>query len=467
MRHKCRPTQPCYAGWITGAGRICAVVLAALLYPAAAGADDAVGLMTVYEDALEADSQLNAAEHGVEAAREREREAFGAWLPSVSANASIDEVRRDEEEGGIGAGDDPREFSREQYSIQLEQPIFSARSSARLNQSQHRTESTRFDRRAQRQQVIQRATEAYLRVLLAEIQTELAEGEVEALEKEKRRVEGLYERQLVSRADRADIEAALAEARSEVVRNRNNIADAYQGLREITNRRYGELQPLSEDIKIAPPDPGNIDAWLDKTRDNNPRLRAAELSQRASREQVAVERAGHYPSLDLVASHSIFDDVDDDEDTQLGTQGREFDETTIGLQLSIPLYSGGQVSASSRAAQAEAAQLKDEVVGLHRALEREVRSAFRDVERAELTIDALEQSVAAKEALVESVQEELEVGRRSVVDLLDARSERLRARFGLAEAKVNYLNARVRLHAAAGILDRASVAWLDSQLSGS
>lgn len=435
---------------------------ATLIAPAVAG--DTPGLLQAYEDALEADTELQAARHGKEAAREREREAFGAWLPSVTATGGVDRVRRDERDDGLGGDEDPRTFTREQYRLRLEQPIYNQRNWERMRQVEHQGRASQFEYASAQQDLISRVAGAYFEVQLAELEIELAEREVDALASEAQRIEALYERELASRADRAEVRAALEEARSEALSSRHRLDSAHEALREITDRRYYDLRSVGEDIPVEPPHPADMEYWIEQAMDNNPRLLAARFGRQSRRDEVAVERAGHYPTLDLVASHTYFDDVDDEADLPIGTQGRRFDETVIGLQLTIPLYSGGQVSARSRAAEQDAARIDQQVEGLHRALTSQVRASFLDVERSVTTVAALERSVAAETERIEAIEEELEIGRRSVIDLLNARRDRFRSRLALARARIDYLNARVALESAAGELDEDTVAWLDGLL---
>ncbi|MFV8836695.1 TolC family outer membrane protein [Aquisalimonas sp. APHAB1-3] len=438
---------------------ILAVILSLVVtFSTAPAAAEPTGLLDVYEDALSADTQLQASESGVSAAREREREALGAWLPSLSATAGVDRVRRDERGG---AGDDgARTFTREQYQIRLEQPIYNRRHWVRLRQSERETRRSDLERSSEHQDVMARVTDAYFEVLLAQLENGLAEREVEALSSEVRRVEALYDRGLASRADRLEVQAALEEARNEKLGGQHRVDAAFEHLREITNRRYAALRPLKDEFPVERPEPDNVDVWVDRAMQNNPRLMAAEEARLARRDQIAIERAEHHPRLSLVASHTYFDDVDDEEELPLAAPGRRFDETVVGVQLTVPLYEGGQVSARSRAAEHDVAQASQQVDGLRRALLSEVRGSFLDVDRGATSIRALERSVSAQTARLEAVEEELQIGRRSVVDLLETRRALIESRLSLAQARVEYLRAHVSLRSAAGELDRESVLWL-------
>ena len=434
---------------------VLAVLLTCLMAPVAA---EPTGLVDVYEDALDADTQFRASDSAVHAAREREREAFGAWLPSITASAGVDRVRRDER-GGF-EDDDARTFTREQYQIRLEQPIYNRGHWVRLRQTERETRRTDLERSSEHQDLMARVTEAYFEVLLAELEHGLAEQEVEALSSEVRRVEALYDRELASRADRLEVQAALEEARNAKLGGQHRVDAAYEHLREITNRRYADLRKLRDDFPVELPEPDSVDVWIDRAMQNNPRLMAAEQTLRSRRDQIAIERAQHHPQLNLVASHTYFDDVDDEEELSIATPGRRFDETVVGVQLTVPLYEGGQVSARSRAAEHDAAQASQQVDGLRRALLSEVRGSFLDVERGVTSIRALQRSVSAQTARLEAVEEELGIGRRSVVDLLETRRALIESRLSLARARVEYLSAHVSLRSAAGEMDRDAVLWL-------
>lgn len=440
--------------------RVACVALLLSVPPSAAAA----GLLDVYDAALAADTRLQAATSGVAAAKEREREAFGAWLPRLTATASVERARRDDRDNSTGGDDGAREFTREQYQLQLTQPIYDRANWVRERQASHETRHRELELLGERQDLVMRVTEAYFDVLLAELDRNLAQREVEALEGERRRVLALYERELASVADEREVEAALAQAHSELARSEHRLEAAHEGLREITAQRFPALRPLGDDVSLEPPTPDDVDSWVDRAMANNPRLRAIQAAHSGRRDQVSLERAGHHPRLELFAGLSYFDDVDDEPDMPMGTTGRRFDETAVGLRLTVPLYEGGRVGARSRAAQAELTQLQQQMDGFRRALKSNVRSSFLDIQRGMTAVRALERSVEAEETRLSAVERELELGRRSVVDVLDARRNRFEARLALAQARTEYLGAHVALLATTGELDRETMQWLDDLL---
>ncbi len=434
--------------------------------PVLAHADQPPGFAEVYEHALEADTRLEASRLGVAASSEREREALGAWLPSVSANLGIDRARRDEREALLpGADPGARTFTRQQYQIRLEQPVYNRANWVQMRLTERETAISELEQTSEAQELITRVAEGYFDVLMAELETQLAEREIDALATQARRVDALYERQLASQAERMEVQAELEQARSDALRRQHGLEDAFERLREITGRRYTALRSL-DDIAIEPPDPPELDHWIDRAMRSNPRLEAARQIHRVQRERIALERADHHPRIDLVASHTYFDDVDDEADLPIGTLGRRFNETVVGLQLTVPLYQGGRVSARARAAEQDARQTQQQVDGFQRQLLSEVRSSFRDVGRARSTVAALERAVEAEDARIQAIEEELRIGRRSVVDLLDARRERFESRLALAQSRLDYLNARLALRRAAGALDQDAVTWVDGLLEG-
>lgn len=421
------------------------------------------GLLDVYDAALAADTHLQAATSGVTAAEAREREALAGWLPHLTATASLERARRDERETLAGA-EGAREFTREQYQLRLTQPLYDRARWVRMRQAGYETRHRELELQTEQQELVVRVTESYFDVLLAKLDRDLAQREVEALEGERRRVLALYDRELASVADEREIEAALAQAESELARSEHRLETAHESLREITGQRFPMLRPLGEGVTLELPTPDDLDAWIDRAMAHNPRLQATQAALRGRRDQIALERAGHHPRLELIAGHSYFDDVDDEEDLPLGTTGRHFDETTVGLRLTVPLYEGGRVSARSRAAQAELTQLQQQTDGFRRALQSSVRSSFLDIRRGITAVRALERSVEAEETRLMAVERELELGRRSVVDLLDARRNRFEAHLALAQARTEYLSAHVALLSTTGELDRETVRWLDSLL---
>jgi outer membrane protein/protease secretion system outer membrane protein len=178
----------------------------------------------------------------------------------------------------------------------------------------------------------------------------------------------------------------------------------------------------------------------------------------ASRREIDKARSGHLPTLDAIAQWSISQN-----DTVTQTNSR-FDNKTIGVQLNVPIYSGGFVSSQVRQAVADLERAQEALEADRRDLAMRVEKEFRGITEGVLRVRALEQAVRSAETSVVSSRRSFEGGARTVVDVLNAEQQRVSALHDLASARYLYMLSRIRLRSLAGEADIAAIneinAWL-------
>ena len=231
-------------------------------------------------------------------------------------------------------------------------------------------------------------------------------------------------------------------------------------MREITGEQYETLASLDDEIPLLPPEPEDIDAWVKNALEQNFTLLAARSALEASRQEMERRRSGHFPVLDLVASHS-YNDVGG------GSFGSmETTDNAVGLRLNMPLYQGGAVQSQVREALQLVEQSKQNLERQKRATERQTRDAYQNIAASISRLKALRQALKSTLAALKAVEVGLEVGTRTTVDLLASRSALLRTRSDYSRARHDYVLATLRLKQAAGILTIADIRQIDSWLEG-
>ena len=442
----------------------CAALAAALLLPAAGAAiagGQAEGLMDIFEQAREADPQLRGQRFDVGEGRELQREAFGGLLPSINATAEVERVRREQTSSGFAGEEDiTRQFTREQYSVTLTQPLFDLPAWRNLHSARSDVTSREYTLEAARQELIVRVTEAYLEALSAASQRTLAEREVEATESAFERVEGLYDEGLAAVTELEEIRARRDGARAAVLRAQSDYDRALEALSELTGNRHYTLRAMGEDATLPDIDPDDPDAWLQRARQSNPEVLAARASVESVRHEFQSARAERYPRLDLTAGYSRFDELD-------GTQfGRVFDDLSAGVRLTMPLSQGGQIYARARGVQQRRARQDEQLEATRRDVEARVRGAYSALMSARHEIEAQQLAVASNERNVEAMEAEVAAGERPVVDLVDAQRDLFGEQRELAQLRHQYLIDSLALKEGAGLLGPDDLRALDALFSG-
>jgi outer membrane protein, protease secretion system len=230
-------------------------------------------------------------------------------------------------------------------------------------------------------------------------------------------------------------------------------------LESLVDQPLGKLATLDPAaLKLVPPEPNQIEEWTARAVDNSPEIRSLRAQVEAARLQIQKEEAGHYPSLDAIAQTSR------NESDTLSTLNTRYRSRAIGVQLNVPIFSGGYTSSRVRQAVADHQRAQEVLEATRRDLGVRVHKEFRGVTEGVLKVRALEQAVASAQVAVTSSRRSFEAGARTLVDVLNAQQQYASAVRDLAQARYVYLVSRVRLQALAGgektgVIDEIN-AWL-------
>jgi len=247
-----------------------------------------------------------------------------------------------------------------------------------------------------------------------------------------------------------DVHEAQARYDQSVARDiaaENQLAISREILREMTGKEHPSLDPLRTNSPLVSPDPTDIQQWVRTALTNNLQLIAARNNQEAASAGIMQARAGHFPSLNLVAGRS--------NNAQSGdaTFFDEQEQTQISLQLSVPLFSGGLTNSKTNEAAWRNQQAKQLLEKQHRSTERQVRSAYLSVLANISQVKALKQALASSQTALKATKAGFKVGTRTTVDVLDSQRELYRAKRDYALARYTYILETLRLKQAAGILN--------------
>jgi outer membrane protein len=212
---------------------------------------------------------------------------------------------------------------------------------------------------------------------------------------------------------------------------------------------------------LPKPDPADPEQWVKAAADQNLNIKVQEYLLAIADEEVSKNRSGHYPTLDLVASH-----------TYLNQGGSVFgiatDATTdqIGVQLNVPIYMGGYTSSRVREAVARLEQSRDSLTQTKRQTARQTREAYLAVTSGAVRVQALEQAQVSSQKALESTLIGYESGVRTGVDVLNSQRELYRTKRDLSQARYAWLLSRLRLKAANGTLSEDDLSEINALLSG-
>lgn len=421
------------------------------------GLEDLVG---VYRLALDADPQLRGQHFELEALRERRREVLAQRLPSISLTGEVSRTHRDQLQSGL-TGDQSltREFTRSSYRLGLRQPLYDEPARYRLRRGDSEVDRGLAELEVARQGLVFRVAEAYVSALGAQSAVELSREELAVVEASRERVEGLYAEQMAALTDLEEVRARRDRAFANLIRSQGELAVALERLSEITNAPHARLAPLHEEARLPMLDPEDDRAWVDLAMLQSAEIQGARQGVTSSELQIQAVRAERYPNLDLVASYSYLDDLD-------GTAfGRKLEDLALGVELRIPLYTGGGVSAAVRGARLLRDREQESLEQVRRGVRGDVLKAYRAAQSGRSEIAAFEQAVRSSERRAEAVTTGFEAGLRPLVDVLDAQRDLVSARRESVQARHEYVLNLLALRRAAGVIDEHDIIAVNDLLS--
>lgn len=434
--------------------QILCLVAGILLAPAVAAED----LLEVYQQALEADARLQAAEAAHRAALEVRPQSRAALLPQVSAgaNAAYSDENVHESDSPISGGD--QDYNSHGYSLSLQQAVFRRPASIQVEQADSRITTADARLADARQALVVRVAEAYFNLLKAQDNLEFARAEKKAIGQQLRQTRQRFEVGLTAITDVKEAQARYDLATAQEIEARNGVDSAREALREITGMEPARLAELSEGMPLVSPEPEDIKRWVETAMEQNPQLLAATGAAKTARQEIDRREAEHLPTVDLVAEHGYNDTTD-------RTFGSASSDTTLSVQLNVPLYQGGRLSSRDREAAHLHDQARQELEQARRSTIRNTRSAYLDVMAGISRVKALKQSLVSTKTALEATEAGFEVGTRTAVDVLNSQRELFRARRDYAGARYDYLLATLRLKQAAGLVNENDVerinGWLE------
>jgi outer membrane protein len=455
-----------------------ALVASAGLLAATAQASD---LAEVYQRALQNDPQIREAEANRLAAMEAKPQARSALLPQLEGTAGYSDreadgstvfVTTDPATGDLAALTRGNEVDTETetWDLTLRQSIFRWENWATLRRADRQVAQAEVDYQAAQQQLILRTSEAYFNVLAAKDTLTAAEAAHEAFRRQLDQAEKRFEVGLIAITDVQEAKAAFDSATAALILAKRSLANQQEVLRELTGEIFDTLNRPGEKVQPVPPDPANEDDWVKLAMDQNLELVSARIGADITREDISIQRGGHYPSLDLFVTRSNRDATGTlalaapIPGRTTGPNDSESDDTVVGLQLTVPIYSGGATSSRVREAEYRHRASRERLERVARETERSTRDAYLGVMSEMARVQSLRQAVESSRVALEATEAGYEVGTRTQVDVLDARRRLFEAETNYARSRYDYLINLLRLQRAAGTLEPAQVARINAKL---
>jgi protease secretion system outer membrane protein len=440
--------------------RIKAIVIA-LGTAVVASQAGAVTIQQAYEAALKNDPTYKMSYYDKEAAQENRVLGRSYLLPTLSGSYSasrniVDLSNQTRLDLGNGVTVPYTQFTQPRYisrssAVQLRQPILNLDGIARYRQGKVQAEQGVKIFESSTDEVTVRVISAYMDVLFA--QDQLALSKVSRnMYQEQMHVNGrLFEKGEGTKTDMLETQARLDLAEAQVTEAEDNLVASRETLAGIIGMDPGNLDMLVDSFHPNATDPGTFEDWSKIARDHNPELQAARLAVENARLDIQRNKAGHYPRLDFIATYSR------DDAAQVTTYTQNSVNRAVGVQVNIPIYQGGAISATVRQSADNYAKAQSDLDARTSRVLVNLRKAHSIVVSSVRKIGALEKAVASGKLLMTATEQSIKGGVRINLDLLNAQQQLYTSQRDLAQARYTYLINILQMGQAAGTLDGAKV----------
>ena len=442
-----------FGDWV----RIAACVGVVLMLPAPARGET---LLEAYALARQNDPKFRVAQAESRASSMAIDQARAGFLPTIKLDMEATETRQrvlSSQNITFNAG--VATFPTKNYTLSVNQPIFRLDAVERLEQAKAVVKQAEYTLLAAEQDMLLRTTAAYLVVLAAADNLALASAERESVGKVLELARAKLKSGLGTITNQHDALARFSAAQAREIEARHKLRDARQGLREITGRLIENVQVLREDFPLETPEPAAIEPWIEAALEQNLLLRARREAVQVAHQEVERQRAGHFPTVNLLASHN-----QRDAGSTLFGGGSDTETTDVTVRLTVPIYEGGLTSAVTQEAVHRYQKSQEELEQERRAIERVTRASFDATLSGVSLVQALKQGVVAQQSALEAKAEGHKTGLYALLPVLDAARDLYLARRDYAQSRYDYLFNRLRLKQATGSLSEADLVQISAAL---
>ncbi|RAR60481.1 protease secretion system outer membrane protein [Paraburkholderia unamae] len=336
-------------------------------------------------------------------------------------------------------------------SVQVRQPIINLEGIARYRYGKAAALASDAVFMGKSEDLLVRVLSAYTDTLFALDQVALATAQQKTFEAQLASNEAQFKNGQGTRTDILETNSKLEISRADLADAQDNLDNSAHALEAITGLSatldVAGLDRLSEHFEPTLPSPAGFDQWRDIALDSNSDLIAQRHSVEAARQQMQVARAGYYPHVDLVAS------IGKNQSNSLDTIGQRYFTKQAGIEITIPLYSGGMVKASTEQASANYDHAQDDLRDKTNKVLLELRKQYNLCNSSMTRIQALEKAVESATLQITATRKSVDAGVRTNVDVLTATQQLYQSKRDLARARYQYMIASLQLKRAAGILN--------------
>jgi outer membrane protein len=443
-------------------------LIAALTLAGISSATHAADLMSTWQAAQTRDPEIAAARALLEQAAFRLEQAKALWAPTVSAGGAVGVGGADSRTKGAEAmGQSDVTFKTNvnagalaRASIGAQKAWISPEREAQSKQLELSAQIAQAQWQLAQQALIMRTAQRYFDVMSAELTLHVLQRQQKAVQQAATEIN---KRQSVGDASVMDVQEANARAseiRAHVLTQENNLAMKKVAYRQLVGQEPSQLLTISN-VNLIPSNLADANTWVQRAKQQSPSLQMMGLQQAVQSQEAKRVKASNAMTVDWVAQAQM------DRLSGQGMYGSTSNQTAqymVGLQLNMPLSTGGMVEAREREALKQVEKLSYDQEAAELQIEQNVRDAWQSLSSAPARLQALAQSEKASKARLSATRQAHRTGARTTNEWLGAEHDAAQSELAVMQLRIQTAMDQLRLSAASGELGEAQLRQVNALL---
>lgn len=414
-------------------------------------------LAEIYDLAKQNDPQLLSVAAQRDQAFEAITSSRSALLPQINLTAGYNLTRGDTEYDSNLVNDVSNDANALTAGVSFSQALYNRASWISLDTAEKSARQADATYAATQQALILRVSQAYFEVLRAQDNLVFVRAEKAAVGRQLEQTKQRFEVGLSAITDVHDAQAQYDQVLADEVLAENALTNSYESLREITGQEHKDLNILDTRRFTASPSTVPAESLIDEAKTKNLTLLSSRILQDIARDNISLASSGHLPTLSLDGGYNYGD-------TSHSSRDNTTDNFNIGVNLAVPLYTGGNVTSQTKQAEYAYVAASEDLEAQYRSVVKDVRAQNNNINASIGALRAYQQAVISARSALEATEAGFDVGTRTIVDVLDATRRLYDANKNLSNARYDYILSVLQLRQAVGTLSEQDILDVDAGL---
>jgi outer membrane protein len=401
----------------------------------------AIGLSELYDEAVIADPRLVSGKAEITISEARQRQSLANLLPQASLRSTLS---KNKFESGNA---DAERYRGKRHVLTLSQTLYNRERWLDRKYYGNLVEQRKALLNDIRSSVALDITQRYVETLSQENALTLIQAELESSKIQSNLLQTRFKRQLALKTDVLDVKTRILSLQVDEIEASNNVRIARESLAELVNREVAEpLNDFSDELSYQ--SIRSLEEWVKHALENSPMLYSIQKEIDAANNDVSKQKAAHLPSVDFQFTA---------QKSNIGYENSPSSDTkslAASFNLTIPIYSGGSVSAGTAERRGRLIVIKQRYEQYRRELKKNVREAYLNTDASWQRIDASKQAMSAAKETHDAMSKGFKFGTVTVLDVLDALNRKLEALLSFKRAQYDFVVSYIQLQQLAGTLDK-------------